>query len=198
MFSELLGQNVELTQCRLQGGSECRFQANLSVRLYSRVCGTRCFRGTELTTMTRPWIEGRFEDGVLLTTLEQIDQLGPAGQPVADDVWNRLLCDRDDVGRGRPVRPGSVWGGGVSAQSAAVRPDDRGRHGDLQDGQPHPAAVRADGRAEIRDRHGGLHDRRRAVFRATATTWFAGSTWWCRSTCTFPAVRRGRSRCSKG
>ena len=28
MFSELLGQNVELTQCRLQGGSECRFQAN--------------------------------------------------------------------------------------------------------------------------------------------------------------------------
>lgn len=27
MFSELLGQNVELTQCRLQGGSECRFQA---------------------------------------------------------------------------------------------------------------------------------------------------------------------------
>ena len=27
MFSELLGQHVELTQCRLQGGSECRFQA---------------------------------------------------------------------------------------------------------------------------------------------------------------------------
>jgi predicted ArsR family transcriptional regulator len=27
MFSELLGQNIELTQCRLQGGSECRFQA---------------------------------------------------------------------------------------------------------------------------------------------------------------------------
>lgn len=28
MFSELLGCNVELTKCRLQGGSECRFQAN--------------------------------------------------------------------------------------------------------------------------------------------------------------------------
>lgn len=28
MFSELLGQNVELTQCRLQGGTECRFQTN--------------------------------------------------------------------------------------------------------------------------------------------------------------------------
>jgi DeoR family transcriptional regulator, suf operon transcriptional repressor len=27
MFSELLGQDVTLTQCRLQGGSECRFQA---------------------------------------------------------------------------------------------------------------------------------------------------------------------------
>ena len=27
LFSELLGQNVELTQCRLQGGNECRFQA---------------------------------------------------------------------------------------------------------------------------------------------------------------------------
>jgi DeoR family transcriptional regulator, suf operon transcriptional repressor len=28
MFSELLGQNIALTQCRLQGGNECRFQAN--------------------------------------------------------------------------------------------------------------------------------------------------------------------------
>jgi predicted ArsR family transcriptional regulator len=28
MFSELLGRNVELTKCRLQGGTECRFQAN--------------------------------------------------------------------------------------------------------------------------------------------------------------------------
>ena len=27
MFSELLGGEVELTQCRLQGGTECRFQA---------------------------------------------------------------------------------------------------------------------------------------------------------------------------
>ncbi len=26
MFSTLLGQNVELTQCRLQGGDDCRFQ----------------------------------------------------------------------------------------------------------------------------------------------------------------------------
>ena len=28
MFSELLGHEVGLTQCRLQGGSECRFQAS--------------------------------------------------------------------------------------------------------------------------------------------------------------------------
>jgi predicted ArsR family transcriptional regulator len=28
MFSELLGQDVELTQCRLEGGAECRFQAS--------------------------------------------------------------------------------------------------------------------------------------------------------------------------
>jgi DeoR family transcriptional regulator, suf operon transcriptional repressor len=28
MFSELLGQDLKLTECRLQGGSECRFQAN--------------------------------------------------------------------------------------------------------------------------------------------------------------------------
>ena len=28
MFSELLGQDVELTQCRLEGGGECRFQAS--------------------------------------------------------------------------------------------------------------------------------------------------------------------------
>ena len=28
MFSELVGRNVELTQCRLQGGNECRFQAD--------------------------------------------------------------------------------------------------------------------------------------------------------------------------
>jgi DeoR family transcriptional regulator, suf operon transcriptional repressor len=28
MFSELLGSHVELTQCRLQGGAECRFQTH--------------------------------------------------------------------------------------------------------------------------------------------------------------------------
>ncbi|MCE5303829.1 MAG: hypothetical protein LLF97_12085 [Planctomycetaceae bacterium] len=28
MFSELLGQNVQMTECRLQGGNECRFQAS--------------------------------------------------------------------------------------------------------------------------------------------------------------------------
>jgi DeoR family transcriptional regulator, suf operon transcriptional repressor len=28
MFSDLLGHNVELTQCRLQGGAECRFQTS--------------------------------------------------------------------------------------------------------------------------------------------------------------------------
>jgi DeoR family transcriptional regulator, suf operon transcriptional repressor len=28
MFAELLGLDVELTQCRLEGGSECRFQAS--------------------------------------------------------------------------------------------------------------------------------------------------------------------------
>jgi DeoR family transcriptional regulator, suf operon transcriptional repressor len=28
MFSELLGRNVELTECRLEGGCECRFQAS--------------------------------------------------------------------------------------------------------------------------------------------------------------------------
>jgi DeoR family suf operon transcriptional repressor len=28
LFSELLGQDVELTQCRLDGGAECRFQAD--------------------------------------------------------------------------------------------------------------------------------------------------------------------------
>jgi DeoR family transcriptional regulator, suf operon transcriptional repressor len=28
MFSELVGQNVDLTQCRLDGGCECRFQAS--------------------------------------------------------------------------------------------------------------------------------------------------------------------------
>jgi DeoR family transcriptional regulator, suf operon transcriptional repressor len=27
MFSELLGQDVELTHCRLEGGGDCRFQA---------------------------------------------------------------------------------------------------------------------------------------------------------------------------
>jgi DeoR family transcriptional regulator, suf operon transcriptional repressor len=28
MFSDLIGQNVELTKCRLQGGGECQFQVN--------------------------------------------------------------------------------------------------------------------------------------------------------------------------
>ena len=191
------------------GGERVPVPSELSVR-YTR--GLETARGGYLSpspgkprpkakageAMTQPWIEGRFEDGVLLTHLGAVDQLGPAGKPVADDLRNRLLRDRDDVGRRRAVRSGPVWGRGLPAQSAAGRSDDRGRHRDLQDGQPHPPTVRANGRAEIRDRHGRPARLPAGRISSTATTSFAASTWSCRSTCTFPAARRGRNRCSKG
>ena len=67
--------------------------------------------------------------------------MGPAVERLADDVRAGVLRDRDD-GRGRePVRPGSLRRRGVSGDAAAGRPDDRRRHGDVQNGEPRPPAV---------------------------------------------------------
>ena len=38
------------------------------------------------------WIEGRFEENVITTTIEQALNWGPAVQYLADDVWSGVLC----------------------------------------------------------------------------------------------------------
>ncbi len=45
------------------------------------------------------WLEGRFEESVITTTLEQAHQLGPRIEHVADDVRPGLLRHRDDGDR---------------------------------------------------------------------------------------------------
>ena len=53
--------------------------------------------------------------------------------------------------------------GRVPRLAAAERPDDRGRHRHPQDGPARQAALRPDARPQVRDRHGRLRDRRRAL-----------------------------------
>jgi hypothetical protein len=38
------------------------------------------------------WIEGRFEENVITTTLEARDELGTAIQHLANDIWTGVLC----------------------------------------------------------------------------------------------------------
>ena len=111
----------------------------------------------------QPWIEGRFEENVITTTRRAGDQLGPAVEHLAADVRPGLLRDRDDGRRREPLRHGPLRRRRVSRDAAAGRPDDRGRHGDLQNGQPRAPALQHDARSEVRDRDGRLHRRRRAV-----------------------------------
>ena len=89
--------------------------------------------------------------------------MGPPVEHLADDVRPGLLCHRDDGRRRQPLRHGPLRGRCLPGHAAAGRPDDRGRHGDLQNGQPRPPPLQPDARSEVRDRDGRLHRRRRPV-----------------------------------
>ena len=115
--------------------------------------------------MTQAWIEGRWEENVVTTTLEQAINWARQGSLWPMTFGVACCAIENDGRRGRPFRPRSFRRGGLSRQPAPGRSDDCRRHDQLQDGQPRAAAVRADGRAEVRHRHGRMHDCRRAVLR---------------------------------
>ena len=143
--------------------------------------------------MTRPWLEGRFEDGVLLTTLEQTINWARQGSlwPMTFGIAccaiemmsagaGRFDLDRFGAGAFRPSpRQSDLM---IVAGTVTYKMASRVRR--LYEQMAEPKYVIAMGACTIA---GG-------PYFSTATTWFGASTWWCRSTCTFPAARRGRSR----
>ena len=95
--------------------------------------------------------------------------------------------------RHRPLRRRRLPG-----HAAAGGPDDRRRHGELQDGRA--ACAGSTTRCPTRSSSSRWAPAPAAAGRttSTATTSSRASIWSCRWTCTCPAARRGRRRCSKG
>ena len=81
------------------------------------------------------WIENRFEEGLIVTSLDFVINWGRQELALADDVRAGVLRDRDDGGRRVAVRPRPLRRRRVPRHAAAGGPDDRRRHGELQDGQ---------------------------------------------------------------
>src|SRR5258708_10722112 len=78
-------------------------------------------------------------------------QLGAEERHLAADVRAGVLRDRDDRFDDFAVRYGEVRSGSVPAVAATGRPDDRGGHGDAEDGPGAETCVGADARpAEVR------------------------------------------------
>src|SRR5881409_3868131 len=105
------------------------------------------------------WLEGRFEESVITTSLEQA--INWARESSMWPMTFGLACCAIEMmatGASRLTSTASAQG-----PSAPGRPDDRGRHGELQDGEPGAPAVQPDAGPEVRDRDGGLHVRRGAV-----------------------------------
>ena len=91
--------------------------------------------------MTRPWIEGRFEENVITTTVEQA--INWARQ---SSIWPMTFglacCAIEMMAAGASRYDLDRFGAGAfRATSASGGPDDRGRHGDLQDGQPRASTL---------------------------------------------------------
>ena len=84
--------------------------------------------------MTKPWIEGRFEENVITTTIEQA--INWARQ---SSIWPMTFglacCAIEMMAAGASRFDMDRFGAGAFPGHAAPgRPDDRGRHGDLQNG----------------------------------------------------------------
>ena len=147
--------------------------------------------------MTQPWIEGRLEENILTTTLEQAinwarqSSLWPMTFGVAccaiemmSAGAGRFDLDRFGAGAFRASPRQSdlmIVAGTINYKMAS-------RVRRLYDLMPEPKYVIA---------MGGCTIARRARITSSATTSSRASTWWCRSTFTSPAARRGRSRCWK-
>ena len=78
--------------------------------------------------------------------------------------------------------------------AAPGRPDDRGRHGDQENGAANRAPLQPDARSEIRHLHGRLRNFRRTI-QSKVTMCSKESTVTFQSMFTFPVARRGPKRC---
>ena len=121
-------------------------------------------------------------------------QVGPLAQLVAGDVRARLLRDRDDGHRWRPLRHLPLRHGGLPGVAPPGRHHDRRRAGQPEDGARAAPGLRPDDGAQVGDLDGRV--RIDAVGCSTTTPSSRASTRSCRSTCTRRAARRRRRRCS--
>ena len=139
-------------------------------------------------------IENSLPDNVLTTTVDAVIDWGRK-----NSLWPmqfglaccaiEMMAVVDSRARHRALRRR-----GLPRLAAPVRPHDRRRHRDREDGADHQAPLRPDGRPEVGHRHGLLRDLRRPV--PTATRSRRASTGSCRWTSTSPAARRGPRRSS--
>src|SRR6266403_1520390 len=90
-------------------------------------------------------------------------QLGAEERHLAANVWAGMLRDRDDRFDDLAVRYGQVWSGSVPAVAATGRPDDRGGHGDAEDGAGAETCVGADAGPEVVHFDGSMLQRGRTV-----------------------------------
>ena len=123
----------------------------------------------------------------------QAGQLGAQEQSVADAVRHGLLRHRVDGHRRVAARHRPLRRRGHALHAAAVRSDDRRRPGGHEDAAGAAAHLAANAGAEMVHFDGRLRLRRAAS--STPTPWCRASIASFRWTCTFPAVRRGRSSC---
>src|SRR5262245_29205549 len=77
---------------------------------------------------------------------------------MANDLWARLLCDRDDVDGGFPVRYRAIWRRGVSAVSPPVRPYGDRWEGVGEDGAGNPEIVRSNAGTKVGNIDGCMCD----------------------------------------
>ena len=106
------------------------------------------------------------EQTILLTKAEWLVDWGRKSAHLAARLRPRLLRHRDDLDGDDEVRHLALRRRGVPRYAAPGRRDDRRRHRDPQDGAAREAPLRPDVGAEVGDRDGRLHRRRRPVLRA--------------------------------
>ena len=92
-------------------------------------------------------------------------QLGALALRLPVHLRSRLLRHRDAQLRLRALRRRPLRHGGLPAHAAPVRPHDRRRHRQREDGAGAQAPLRPDVRAQVGHQHGRLRQQRRAVLR---------------------------------